>query len=326
MNWIDLVIIGVLFYYGFRGYTQGIISILVELGGYVVAYFISLRFSNIGFSLISKYLPKDFPHSYEGTLGVAVIWTITMFLYYLIAPFIIKLIPPFISHSTINKVIGIIGSLLKGVILLSIILFVLSIIPLPSSYANLLHSSLFAGNIQKVTMFLENKIGNNIPSTIGDAVKELSLIPNSNNKTEKLIELGYTLSNTTINEKDEATMFTFVNDQRKKAGLTGLILDPTLTQVGRTYGKYMYLNGFFSHITPAGQTPFDRVKDSRILFNFVGENIAKAPDVNAANTGFMNSPEHKANILSKDYNKIGIGVIDGGVHGKIFVQNFIGVH
>jgi uncharacterized protein YkwD len=36
----------------------------------------------------------------------------------------------------------------------------------------------------------------------------------------------------------------------------------------------------------------------------------------------MNSPGHRANILGADYGKVGIGIIDGGVYGRMFVQEF----
>jgi len=36
----------------------------------------------------------------------------------------------------------------------------------------------------------------------------------------------------------------------------------------------------------------------------------------------MQSPGHRDNILSSDFSKVGIGVIDGGRYGKMFVQVF----
>ena len=36
----------------------------------------------------------------------------------------------------------------------------------------------------------------------------------------------------------------------------------------------------------------------------------------------MNSPGHKANILSKNYDKIGIGIVANEKYGFIYVQMF----
>ena len=59
-----------------------------------------------------------------------------------------------------------------------------------------------------------------------------------------------------------------------------------------------------------------------ISYQAAGENLAYAPNVDVAHTGLMNSEGHRANILSADFGKVGIGVIDGGVYGKMFVQEF----
>ena len=61
---------------------------------------------------------------------------------------------------------------------------------------------------------------------------------------------------------------------------------------------------------------------ANIAFNYAGENLALAPNTDLAMKGFMQSPGHKANILSLDFGKVGIGVIDGGIYGEMFCQDF----
>lgn len=46
------------------------------------------------------------------------------------------------------------------------------------------------------------------------------------------------------------------------------------------------------------------------------------PTVIVAHNGLMNSEGHRANILSPEFSRVGIGVIDNGIYGKIFVQIF----
>ncbi|KKR88441.1 MAG: SCP-like protein extracellular [Candidatus Gottesmanbacteria bacterium GW2011_GWA2_41_12] len=64
------------------------------------------------------------------------------------------------------------------------------------------------------------------------------------------------------------------------------------------------------------------MKNAGIFYTEAGENLAFAPNVNIAHAGLMNSPGHRANILSPDFGKVGIGVIDGGIYGEMFVQKF----
>jgi uncharacterized protein YkwD len=84
----------------------------------------------------------------------------------------------------------------------------------------------------------------------------------------------------------------------------------------------MLARGYFSHYTPEGLSPFDRMTQAGIAYTSAGENLAFSPNVQLAMQGLMQSPGHRANILSKDYGKVGIGVIDGGIYGEMFVQEF----
>jgi len=54
----------------------------------------------------------------------------------------------------------------------------------------------------------------------------------------------------------------------------------------------------------------------------LGENLAGAIDVKTAHNALMDSPGHKANILYSEFTEIGIGIVDGGRWGKIYVQLF----
>ncbi len=84
----------------------------------------------------------------------------------------------------------------------------------------------------------------------------------------------------------------------------------------------MLARGYFSHYTPEGLSPFDRMAKANIAFIAAGENLAFAPNVTLAMQGLMQSPGHRANILSKDFGRVGIGVLDAGIYGEMFVQEF----
>ena len=79
---------------------------------------------------------------------------------------------------------------------------------------------------------------------------------------------------------------------------------------------------YFSHIAPDGSDPAKRIERGGVSFTYVGENLAYAPSVETAHEGLMESPGHKRNILDPKYRRIGIGVIDSGIYGRMFTQNF----
>jgi uncharacterized protein YkwD len=86
----------------------------------------------------------------------------------------------------------------------------------------------------------------------------------------------------------------------------------------------MISRGFFAHNNPEGQTPFDRMRQAGISYKYAGENLAINSSVAAAETAFMNSSGHRANILSPNYTEIGIGVVRNSRGSVYVVQEFIG--
>jgi uncharacterized protein YkwD len=84
----------------------------------------------------------------------------------------------------------------------------------------------------------------------------------------------------------------------------------------------MLQKGYFSHYDDEGKSPFERMDLSAIERKYAGENLAFAPSTDLAMQGLMNSPGHRANILNPNFTKVGIGVMDAGVYGKMFTQEF----
>ncbi len=105
-----------------------------------------------------------------------------------------------------------------------------------------------------------------------------------------------------------AEVLTLVNQQRAQAGCRPLTADTRLDGLATDFSAEMAERGFFDHTDPDGRTPWDRAK-SRGITNLGGENIAEGQsDAQAVMTAWMNSPDHRANILNCDYRTIGVGV------------------
>jgi uncharacterized YkwD family protein len=123
---------------------------------------------------------------------------------------------------------------------------------------------------------------------------------------------------------EEQQMLDKVNQERQKAGVPALTADPELTKMARVKAKDMIDNNYFDHNSPKYGSPFDMMKTFGIEYNTAGENLAGNQSVDAAHTALMNSQGHRENILKADYTKVGIGIVDGGPYGKMFVQEFKG--
>jgi uncharacterized protein YkwD len=140
--------------------------------------------------------------------------------------------------------------------------------------------------------------------------------------SEGAIELQFTVSDAQPDPASEQGMLELVNRERTSRGLGALEMDDALRTLARSHADDMFRRGYFAHDTPEGKSPFDRMHDAGIVFGLAGENLALAPTLDIAHDGLMNSPGHRANILNPGFRKIGIGVLDGGVYGKMFVQEF----
>jgi uncharacterized protein YkwD len=146
----------------------------------------------------------------------------------------------------------------------------------------------------------------------------MTVEPNS----EKSVKLPFKVTKYRVREDLEAKMLELVNEERAKERLKPLKADPEIQVVARKHSADMFARGYFSHITPEGKDPFDRMRAGGIRFLAAGENLALAQTLSIAHTGLMNSPGHRANILHKSFGRLGIGVLDAGIRGLMITQNF----
>jgi len=124
----------------------------------------------------------------------------------------------------------------------------------------------------------------------------------------------------------EWQMLNLLNGDRKDFRLSKLFMQNDLRDVARKHSKDMVNKDYFEHINFKGQSPSDRLKTARVTDSISGENLAKIggyPEpVREAEEGLMRSPGHRANILNRFYNCVGIGIIKSQDGVYYFTQNF----
>ncbi len=120
----------------------------------------------------------------------------------------------------------------------------------------------------------------------------------------------------------EAEVVRLVNLERTKQGLSPLAQDWQLSRVARYKSQDMRDKGYFSHTSPTYGSPFDMMKSFGISYRTAGENIAKGyATPEAVVNAWMNSPGHRANILSRSFTHIGVGYV---ASGDYWTQMFVG--
>lgn len=110
----------------------------------------------------------------------------------------------------------------------------------------------------------------------------------------------------------ERQVVALVNQERAAYGLSPLTLSADLSDGARLKSQDMRDSRYFDHNSPTYGTPFEMMRSLGITYWAAAENIAMGyRTAEAVVNGWMNSPGHRANILSDKYTEIGVGHVDG---------------
>ncbi len=124
----------------------------------------------------------------------------------------------------------------------------------------------------------------------------------------------------------DAEMLTAVNEQRAQHGLAPLTMNSQLSQAASGKAANMFANNYWAHFGPDGTTPWQFIRGSGYDYIDAGENLAKGfTNSSDVVNAWMNSPTHRANVLSPKYSDIGFAIVPGVLEGEdtvLVVQMF----
>lgn len=125
-------------------------------------------------------------------------------------------------------------------------------------------------------------------------------------------------------QKLEKEVVTLVNKERTKKGLAPLKANWELSRVARYKSDDMATKNYFSHTSPTYGSPFTMMTNFGVKYTTAGENIAMGQQTAASvMSSWMNSPGHKANILSVNFTEIGVGAAKKNNGTIYWTQQFI---
>lgn len=131
-------------------------------------------------------------------------------------------------------------------------------------------------------------------------------------------------STTSSAQAMEDQVIKLVNVQRARRGLQSLRKNTTLAKIARYKAQDMVNRHYFSHISPTYGSPFKMMENFGIRFSAAGENIAMGQRTpQEVMNAWMNSPGHRANILSPSYTQIGVGFAKSKNGVCYWTQEFI---
>ena len=316
MNGVDLFLILVFIlsvWSGYKhGFISGIFSLFIWLGSLVAALFL--------YQYLAGWLLQIFPKLKVWAMPLAfiIILIISRSILSLITDRFLRNIPKENHQNHFNKFGGIIPGAINGLVWATILSALLLAIPLSDAITQKARESKIANRLSAYVEWLDEKFAPVFDEAVAKTINKVTVDPGS----AKSVRLPYTVSNPSPRPDLETEMLEMLNDERRKEGLDPLRADPEAKTVARKHSLDMFSRGYFSHITPEGQTPGTRMRKGGVRFITSGENLALGQTLLICHNGLMNSPGHRANILNPAYGRVGIGILDGGKYGLMITQNF----
>jgi uncharacterized protein YkwD len=117
-----------------------------------------------------------------------------------------------------------------------------------------------------------------------------------------------------------------MNRERTARGLVPLRLNSRLSEAAQDRVGDMFSKRYFAHVSPDGINPFHWVRRRGYRYRLIGENLAVGFRGTRVVDGWMHSPGHRANILERGFNEVGIAVANGspqrGYKGPLVVAMY----
>ena len=319
-NIIDLCLVLLIILMVLNGWRRGFLRGALDLLSWSVGLLAALRF----YPAVARFIGNQFnwwSDVWDRPVAFILIALITGVCIEFVGYALLTHLREDVHERRWNQILGVVPALASALITAAIVSALLLAIPLNEGIRERARESPLVNHLAVYTERLEvllHPVSADLAEAIAETFNFLTIRPESSER----VTLPYKVADTRPRADLEARMLELVNRERVAAGLKPLAADPQLTEVARSHSTDMFSRGYFAHDTPEGQDPFDRMRESGVRFITAGENLALAPTVQVAHTGLMNSPGHRANILNKDFGRVGIGIMDGGIRGLMVSQEF----
>lgn len=123
----------------------------------------------------------------------------------------------------------------------------------------------------------------------------------------------------------ERAVVDLTNQARAQGGLPALRVNGPLVTAAQTHSSDMARLNQMQHDLPGVAEPTLQSRAAAVGYNYswLGENIAyNYPDATSVVAAWMNSPDHRANILNPNYTDIGVGLAWNNAGQAYFTQEF----
>ena len=125
----------------------------------------------------------------------------------------------------------------------------------------------------------------------------------------------------------EAQLHTQVNRIRSERHLIHLERRSDLDRVALAHSEDMARRGYFSHHTPEGASPLDRLQDAGIAgMRLAAENLGQTTHADPSRRiveHWLSSPDHQRNLHAPAFNFTGIGIARNADGALFYTQVYV---
>jgi uncharacterized protein YkwD len=317
LNWVDIFLLLIIALSAFSGWQRGFLAGFVDLmrliGSWAAALLLYRPLANL-----LAYV-TDWDEIWRLPVALIVSVVLAGIFIHALGRRLINRVPREYRVHPANRMLGVLPGFISGIIMAAIVSGLLFALPMSEGTSKGVQESRVSETLMTLTDGLEETLGPVFQPAVQATLARLKAVQPGTNET---VQLPFKVVSSVPVPELEAQMLDLVNQERTARGLKPVQADPELTEVARRHSADMFARGFFSHYTPEGKDPFDRMREANVKFRTAGENLALAPTLEIAHTGLMNSPGHRANILSPNFGRLGIGIMKGGRRGIMVSQEF----
>lgn len=134
-------------------------------------------------------------------------------------------------------------------------------------------------------------------------------ISTARNKFPQVLGVSYDITS--------SQLLYLTNLKRQESGSSPLSLSDKLSFAAQHKAKDMFVQNYWAHNSPKGLTPWAFIKNSGYTYVYAGENLARGFETSdEVIKAWMASPDHRENMLSKNYSEVGFAVAKGELLGE----------
>lgn len=224
---------------------------------------------------------------------------------------------------TVDRAAGAVLAGGAGVVAATLVLSVLTVLPLPAAVADPIDDSAVASRLTDPDGAAQVLLG----AASGDGVMGVVLrlddlvgAPHVGDPGDEVIVLPVSGKAPVTSRPGHADgLASLVNRSRVSADVAPLARGEALDRVAAAHAEGMYRNGRMAHVTRAGLTPGDRLDASGIPHTAVVELIGLGASPDAVVAAWLADPPARERLLASDVRRMGVGAFSGP-HGLMLVM------